>query len=186
MNFSEYAQITASLLNRSSALEKDVKTAIDISIQTLQIGGRLFFCGNGGSAADAQHWAAELTGKLRKTGSPLSAISLTVDTSAITAIGNDYGFEYVFSRQLLGLGRPGDTLFAISTSGKSRSVLNACIKAREMKIMVIGLTGVNGVELRVNSDVCLSVDSNNTEEIQHVHEVLGHYIMGEIESAFRK
>lgn len=186
MNFSEYAQATATLLNRSKSFDKEVKTVIDISIQTLQIGGRLFFCGNGGSAADAQHWAAELTGKFRKTGAPLSAIALTVDTSAITAIGNDFGYEYVFSRQLMGLGRPGDTLFAISTSGKSLSVINACIKAREMKIMVVGLTGVSGEELRANSDVCISVDSNNTEEIQHVHQVLGHYIMGEIECAFRK
>ena len=124
-----------------------VKEAGKLSIKTLKNGGRILVCGNGGSAADAQHIAAELSGRFKKERIALAGIALTTDTSALTAIGNDYGYEYVFSRQLEAIGRKGDILIAISTSGNSKNVLNSMKSAKKLGIKTITLTGKTGGEM---------------------------------------
>lgn len=142
-------------------------------------GGRLFFCGNGGSAADAQHLATELLIRLRSAVERPSwpAIALTLDPTALTAGGNDYGFEEVFARPLSGLGRAGDVLFGITTSGKSPNVLRALETAREMGIVTVGLLGGDGGPARALCDHALVVPSDVTARIQEAHIALGHAVM---------
>jgi D-sedoheptulose 7-phosphate isomerase len=142
-------------------------------------GGRLFFCGNGGSAADAQHLATELLIRLRSSVERPSwpAIALTLDPAALTAGGNDYGFEQVFARPLSGLGRAGDVLFGITTSGKSPNVLRALETARGMGIVTVGLLGGDGGPARALCDHVLLVPSAVTARIQEVHIALGHAVM---------
>ena len=142
-------------------------------------GGRLFFCGNGGSAADAQHLATELLVRLRSSVERPSwpAIALTLDPTALTAGGNDYGFEEVFARPLSGLGREGDVLFGITTSGRSPNVLRALETARGMGIATIGLLGGDGGPARALCDHALIVPSNVTARIQEAHIALGHAVM---------
>ena len=141
--------------------------------------GRLFFCGNGGSAADAQHLATELLVRLRSAVERDSwpAIALTLDPVALTAAGNDYGFENVFSRPLSGLGRPGDVLFGITTSGKSPNVLKALETARGMGIVTVGLLGGEGGPARALCDHVLLVESTVTARIQEAHIAIGHAVM---------
>lgn len=146
-------------------------------------GGKVMFCGNGGSAADAQHLAAELMGRFLRDRAPLAALSLTVDTSAITAIGNDFGYEYVFSRQLAGIGRKGDALVGISTSGNSKNVIGALETARRMGIRTIGLTGGNGGAMAEHCDVCIRVPASRTDQIQQMHIAIGHILCGLVEDA---
>ncbi len=141
---------------------------------TILAGRKILLCGNGGSAADAQHIAAELVGRYVRERAPLPAIALTVDTSILTAIGNDYGFEHVFSRQVTALGAPGDLLVAISTSGKSPNVLAAARAARERGLVVVGMTGHDGGALAALCDVCLRVPSRTTARIQECHITIGH------------
>lgn len=142
-------------------------------------GGRLFFCGNGGSAADAQHLATELLIRLRSAVERPSwpAIALTLDPTALTAGGNDYGFEEIFARPLSGLGRAGDVLFGITTSGKSPNVLRALETAREMGIVTVGLLGGDGGPARALCDHALVVPSDVTARIQEAHIALGHAVM---------
>lgn len=139
-------------------------------------GGKVMLCGNGGSAADSQHIAAELLGRFVLDRRPLPAIALTVDTSALTAIGNDFGFDEVFSRQVLGLGRPGDVLLALSTSGNSRNVLAAVEAARGIGVYVVGLTGAGGGRMAGLCDVCIRVPSTVTARIQEMHIAVGHLV----------
>lgn len=176
---------TISLLTESKSLEVAVDEALLVLLDTIRNSRKILICGNGGSAADSQHWAAELVGRFRSEGRALSAISLTVDTSAITAIANDFGFDRIFERQLSAHGIEGDCLIAISTSGNSENVVKAVKKAREMKIKTISVIGGNGGELRSISDHVILVPSDETELIQHVHLVIGHFLMGEIEANFR-
>lgn len=138
--------------------------------------GRLLLCGNGGSAADSQHWAAEWTVRFEKDRRALSAIALTVDTSALTAIGNDLGFARVFSRQVEALGRPGDVLVAISTSGNSENIIQAVTVAKERGITTIGFTGRDGGTLAQLVDIALIVPSQNTARIQEAHEFIMHVL----------
>jgi D-sedoheptulose 7-phosphate isomerase len=145
--------------------------------------GTLFLCGNGGSAADSQHIAAEFTGRYLKERRPLPAIALTVNSSGITAVGNDYGYEEVFARSLRALGRRGDVLVAISTSGNSPNVLRAVAVAKEIGIVSIGMTGHNGGRLRESCDLCLSVPSPDTPRIQETHILIGHIMSGLVEDA---
>ena len=162
--------------------QKDnIDSATNLVLETLRNKNKVIFCGNGGSAADSQHLAAELMGRYKIDRSPLPAIALTVDTSAITAIANDYGYENVFSRQLQGLGVKGDVLIAISTSGKSKSILEAIKKAKEMNIKVISLTGENISEMNKNSDICINTPSNQTNHIQEMHITIGQLICGLVE-----
>jgi D-sedoheptulose 7-phosphate isomerase len=163
------------------ALSPEVAAAAARMVAALRAGNAILFCGNGGSAADAQHLAAELVGRYLRDRPPLRALALTVDSSALTAIANDYGYEQVFARQLRGLGRPGDVLVAISTSGNSPSVVRAVEAAREMGIASIGLTGAAGGALAGLCDLCLRVPSDRTNHIQEMHIALGHLICGIVE-----
>lgn len=146
----------------------------ELWVSALFGGRKVLFAGNGGSAADAQHLAAELIGHFRLEREPLAAFALTTDTSALTAIGNDYGYEHVFSRQVLALAAPGDVLVAISTSGNSPNVLHAAEAAKRRGATVIGLTGQTGGKLKALCDVCLCVPSTSTPHIQEAHITLGH------------
>ena len=142
----------------------------------LEKGRKILICGNGGSAADSQHMAAEFVGRFVKERQSLPALALTVDTSLLTAVGNDYGFDCVFSRQVQGLGQEGDVLIAISTSGNSANVVKAVKTAKEKGIYVIALTGENGGILAKESDLCLAVPSQVTARIQEMHIMIIHMI----------
>ena len=166
------------------ALEADIKKACETAVATLKAGGKILLCGNGGSAADAQHIAAELTGRYKTERGALAGIALTTDTSALTAIGNDYGYEFVFSRQLEALGREGDLLIAISTSGNSGNVVKALERARKIGIKTIGLSGRTGGAMNELCELNLVVPSNDTPRIQEMHIMIGHIICQAIDDAF--
>jgi D-sedoheptulose 7-phosphate isomerase len=150
---------------------------------SLRAGGKLMLCGNGGSAADAQHWATELVGRFHHDRPGLAAVALTADGTALTALGNDYGYERIFARQVEALGRPGDVLFALSTSGRSPSILAALAAARAGGIATIGFTGAAGTAMEPLCDLLLRVPHAETPRIQEGHEALGHAICGLIEAA---
>ena len=169
------------LLQAVDPLNSLVEKAASLSAQSLQSGGKLMFCGNGGSAADCQHLSAELTGRFIKDRHPLAALALSTDTSAITCISNDYSFDEVFARQVQGLGRAGDVLLAISTSGNSRNVIRAAEEARAAGISVIGLLGREGGALKELCDVAIVVPSQVTARIQESHILIGHTLCGMIE-----
>ncbi len=162
--------------NALPQLAADVSKAVDIIRSSLAAGGKLLIAGNGGSAADAQHIAAELTGRFLRERKPLPALALHGNTSALTAIGNDYGYEHVFARELSAHARPGDVFLAISTSGGSKNILRAVEAAREKKVTVIGLTGESGGPMRAACDLCLRVPSKSTARIQEMHITIGHAI----------
>ena len=166
------------------ALEADIKKACETAVATLKAGGKILLCGNGGSAADAQHIAAELTGRYKTERGALAGIALTTDTSALTAIGNDYGYEFVFSRQLEALGREGDLLIAISTSGNSGNVIKALELACKIGIKTIGLSGRTGGAMNELCELNLVVPSNDTPRIQEMHIMIGHIICQAIDDAF--
>jgi len=149
--------------------------------EALRRGNKVMFCGNGGSAADSQHLAAELVGRYRRNRPGLAALALTVDTSALTAIGNDFGFEEVFSRQVEALGQPGDVLVAISTSGRSPNVLRAVDAARALGLKTVGLVGRDGGQLAGLVDLALVVPSEDTARIQECHITLGHILCDLVE-----
>jgi len=155
-------------------LAPDVSQAVDIIYSALAAGGQLLIAGNGGSAADAQHIAAELTGRFLLERKPFRALALHVNTSSLTAIGNDYGFEHVFARELSAHARPGDVLLAITTSGNSANILRAIEAARKGKVAVIGLTGESGGKMRGACDLCLCVPSKSTARIQEMHITIAH------------
>lgn len=153
-----------------------IEKMADIVVSTLSGGRRIYLCGNGGSASDAQHIAAELIGRFKCERHPLPAIALTTDTSALTAIGNDYGYEEVFSRQVAGLMVTGDLLIVISTSGNSANVIRAAKCAREKGGAVIGWLGKDGGRLKELVDVALIVPSDDTARIQEMHITVGHIL----------
>jgi D-sedoheptulose 7-phosphate isomerase len=161
----------------------DINAAGRILVAAIQSGGKVMFCGNGGSAADAQHLAAELSGRFLQDRKSLAGLALTTDTSALTAIGNDFGFDHVFSRPLRGLGRAGDALVAISTSGNSANVLEAIKAAREIGIKVVGLTGAKGGKLADAADICIKAPADRTDHIQEMHIAVGHMLCGIVEEA---
>lgn len=146
-------------------------------------GHKALFFGNGGSAADAQHLAAEFLGRYLRERAPLPALALNTNTSAVTAIGNDYGYEQTFSRQLRALSSPGDVAVGISTSGNSANVLEALVCARELGLFTIALTGASGGKLRGLVDVLIAVPSNDTPRIQECHILAGHAICDAVERA---
>jgi D-sedoheptulose 7-phosphate isomerase len=150
-------------------------------VNTLRSGGKVLLAGNGGSAADAQHIAGEMLSRLNYDRMPVAALALTTDTSVLTAIGNDYGFENVFARQIIGLGCPGDVFIAISTSGRSANILRAIDAARERRLVVIGLTGSSGGEMQSRCDLCLQAPSGSTPLIQQIHIMAAHIICGLVE-----
>jgi D-sedoheptulose 7-phosphate isomerase len=165
------------------ALAPAVGRAAALMTATLASGQKVMLCGNGGSAADSQHIAAELVGRFVKDRKALPAIALTTDTSALTSIGNDYGFEDVFARQVSGLGRAGDCLMAISTSGNSRNVIRAATVARAAGIHTLGLLGRDGGELLKLCDVPILVPSATTARIQEAHIFIGHTLCAMVEEA---
>jgi D-sedoheptulose 7-phosphate isomerase len=156
---------------------------LDACIAAINRGNKIMFIGNGGSAADAQHLATELTVRYKKDRLPIAAIALTTDTSALTAIGNDFGFDQLFARQVAALGKPGDVLIAISTSGNSQNVLTALDWARRMKITTVGFTGGTGGKMLPALDIALCVPSNVTARIQEMHISFGQMLCGGLEQA---
>jgi len=163
-----------------------VSHAVDMICASLAAGGQLLVGGNGGSAADAQHIAAELTGRFFLERQPLRAIALHVNTSALTAIGNDYGYEHVFARELSAHARPGDVFLAITTSGNSQNILSAIDVARKSQVAVIGLTGESGGKMRAVCDLCLCVPSRSTPRIQEMHITIAHAICQLVEERLAK
>lgn len=176
----ECASVTQSLLESSAYLSAVVEVA-DAITKCLHSGNKVLFFGNGGSAADAQHLAAELTGRFLKERKSLSALALTTNSSVLTAIGNDYSFDDIFARQIEGIGSPNDVAFGISTSGNSSNVLRAVKLAREMKMVTVGLTGKTGGKLRSVVDRCICIPSDQTPRIQEAHILTGHILCELIE-----
>ena len=161
--------------------EEKLKKAIDVIYNALKDGNKILICGNGGSAADSQHFAAEIVGRFKLERKGMPAIALTTDTSILTAIGNDYGFDRIFERQIEALGKEGDVLVGISTSGNSENVIKAVNKAKEMGIYTIGLLGKSGGKLKDIVDLALIVPSNDTARIQECHLTIYHVICEEVE-----
>ncbi len=164
-------------------LQSYIYTACMIASETIKKGGKILLFGNGGSAADAQHIAAELVGRYKKDREALAAIALTTDTSAITAIGNDYGYEYVFVRQIEALAKKEDMLIGISTSGNSENVLRALHKGKEIGCKTIGLSGKGGGKMDRVCDLNIVIPSNDTARIQEMHIMIGHIISEAVESS---
>jgi len=167
----------------SRALVPEIEAAAETMSSALRHGGKIIFCGNGGSAADAQHLAAEFVGRFLKERPAYAALALNANSSSLTSIGNDYGFDSVFSRQVQGLGRADDVLIAISTSGNSPNVNEAVRTARELGLQVIGLSGRGGGELRTLCHRCIVVPSESTPRIQEMHITIGHVLCGLVEDA---
>lgn len=175
----EIKRLSQEILSESTA------QAALLILNTLMEDGKILICGNGGSAGDAQHFAAEMTGRFEKERMELAAIALTTDTSALTAIGNDYGFEHIFSKQVRALGRTGDVLVGISTSGNSANVIEAIHAAHERDMKIIALTGKNGgkiAEILKDDDILLNVPHARTARIQEVHILLIHALCDCIDS----
>lgn len=152
----------------------EVERAAEVILAAVRGGGKILVCGNGGSAADAQHFAAEFLCRYKNDRRPLAAVALTVDTSALTAIANDYGFEYVFARQVEALGAHGDVLVAITTSGKSPNVLRAMDAAKKKELKIVALTGARGGALDGLADVAIKIPSEETARVQEMHELVIH------------
>jgi D-sedoheptulose 7-phosphate isomerase len=166
-------------------LTAPLTAAIELMTKTLQSKNKIMACGNGGSAADAQHFSAELLNRFERERKPLGALALTTDSSTLTSIGNDYSFDEIFSKQILGLGQPGDTLLAISTSGNSENVIAAINAAHKLHVNVVALTGKSGgkmAQLLLSDDVHICVPSEQTARIQEVHLLCLHCLCDGIDS----
>ena len=172
--------------NRDNALLEVAREIARAMIAALRSGNKILIIGNGGSAADAQHIAAEIVGRYRRDRSAWAAIALTTDTSALTSIANDYGFEQIFARQVEGLGRRGDVLLALSTSGKSPNIVAALRIARERELVTMGFTGSNGGNLRALCDHLLVAPADDTPVIQQIHLAVAHGICDEIEQSMMR
>jgi D-sedoheptulose 7-phosphate isomerase len=173
----QFAESVQLKLEASRLLAAPIARAADLLARTLKAGGKVLACGNGGSAADAQHFAAELLNRFEIERAPLAAIALTTDSSTLTSIANDYAYEQVFSKQLRGLGRRGDALLAISTSGNSRNVIEAMQAAHELGVHVVALTGAGGGKMAAlisPEDVNICVPHKRTARIQEVHLLVLH------------
>jgi D-sedoheptulose 7-phosphate isomerase len=184
------AEIRDAILDSAATLRRLAEDAeavatiagiVELSVAALSRGNKLLLCGNGGSAADAQHWAGELVARFHYDRPGLPAIALTTDSSILTAIGNDYGYDRVFARQVEALGAAGDVLYALSTSGNSANILAALRAAKAKGLATIGFTGATGGEMRALCDLCLRVPATATPLIQEGHEVAGHTICAMIE-----
>ena len=160
-----------------------IEKAADMITASLRGGGKIHFCGNGGSAADAQHLAAELSGRFYYDRPPLNAEALHCNSSYLTAVGNDYGYEHIFARLMRGTGHKGDVLVGISTSGNSKNILEAYNACKELGISIISMTGETGGKMKEASDILLNVPSTDTPRIQESHIMIGHIICELVESA---
>jgi D-sedoheptulose 7-phosphate isomerase len=170
--------------NTLAQLQGDIAKACEIVVACSKSGKKVLLFGNGGSAADAQHIAAEFTGRFVKERRSLPAIALTTDTSALTAISNDYGFDRVFERQVEGLAVAGDVLIGISTSGNSPNVVKALLKGKEAGCRTIGLSGRDGGEMNNCCDINIVIPANVTARVQEMHILIGHIICGAVDDAF--
>jgi len=170
------------LLQNEEVLRK-IEQAVQICIEGLHDGKKIYLCGNGGSAADAQHIAAELSGRFYYDRKPLPAEALHVNTSYVTAVANDYDFSQIYSRMVAAFGSKGDILIGISTSGNSANVINAIEAAKKIDMKTIGLTGEKGGKLDNATDICIKVPSENVARIQEAHILIGHILCEEIEKA---
>lgn len=155
---------------------ESIGQVVDIWVHALSSGGKVLFCGNGGSAADAQHLAAELSGRFYFDRDPLPAEALHVNTSYLTAVANDYSYEEIYARLVKGMGQPGDVLVAISTSGNSSNILRAVEEAKRKKMIVVGMTGESGGKMADLCDVLLNVPSTDTPRVQESHIMMGHIL----------
>lgn len=164
------------IMSADDDLLKRIETVASICVSALRNNNKILFAGNGGSAADSQHLAGELVSRFAYDRPGLLAFALTTDTSILTAIGNDYGYERIFARQIEAVGRTGDIFFAISTSGRSPNILEAVRTARERGLITVGLTGSSGDALAELCDHCLRVPTNSTPRIQEGHILMGHII----------
>ena len=181
LSIEESIQVKQLILQDIDLVEK-ISAAAEMMCASLRNQGKIHFCGNGGSAADAQHLAAELSGRFYFDRPPLNAEALHCNTSYLTAVGNDYGYEHIFSRLLAGTGHAGDVLVGISTSGNSQNIVKAFEKAREMGIQTIALTGRGGGKMKELADLCLNVPSTDTPRIQESHIMIGHIICELVET----
>lgn len=181
-----YARITESAgvidaMRKDSYLIETIGNIASVCVSMLKAGGKLLFMGNGGSAADSQHLAGEMVSRFILDRPGLPAFALTVDSSVITAIANDYGYDQLFSRQVEAVGRPGDVLFGISTSGRSANVLAGLHTARKMGLVTVGMTGNSGGDITEIVDHVIEIPSSSTPKIQEGHIIVGHIICGLIE-----
>jgi D-sedoheptulose 7-phosphate isomerase len=181
-NINEHNECIKSLVNLSSKVDK----MGSLILTTLRNENKVMICGNGGSAADAQHFSSELLGRFVADRQPLAALALTTDTSALTCIGNDYEFNDVFARQVTALGKAGDILFLISTSGNSENLIKAAKAARKLGIQVISLLGNNGGQLLSYSDVSAVVEAKVTARIQEAHILIIHTLCSIIDAEYTK
>src|SRR5271163_865708 len=175
----EHLQVVRQLASSLPLLEE----VADRLYTSLRNGGKVLWFGNGGSAADSQHLASELVGRFRRERRGMASIALTTDSSALTSIGNDYGFECIFSRQIEALCAPGDVAVGISTSGNSANVCCALVKARELGAYTFAMTGASGGQVLDLAEACLRIDSNDTARIQEAHILAGHMLCDAIEDA---
>lgn len=179
---SELRQISDNFI-KLQALAPVIEQVANACALTIKQGGKVMFCGNGGSAADSQHLAAELVGRYKKNRPAMNALALTVDTSILTAVGNDYGYDTIFERQLQGVGKKGDVLIGLSTSGNSANVVKAFNLAKEMGICTVAFTGSKGGIMKDIADIVLNVPSDITNNIQEMHIAAGHLVCGLVEDA---
>jgi len=167
--------VKQAVLNDDELL-RTIETVVELMASTFSNGNKVLFCGNGGSAADAQHLAAEFSGRFYSDRNPLPSEALHCNTSFLTAVGNDYGYEFVYSRMMKGIGRPGDILVGLSTSGNSPNIINAFEVCREIGVVTIGMTGATGGKMLGLSDHIINVPSTDTPRIQESHITIGHII----------
>lgn len=177
---SEHIQVITQL----TKLQGEIEQFASLCRAAIRNGNKILFMGNGGSAADAQHLAAEFVGRFEKERSGLPAIAITTDTSILTAAGNDYGFEQIFARQVEALANPGDVVVGISTSGNSPNIVKAMEAARRRKTVTIGLTGEGGGQMAGLCDICVKVPSRHTARIQESHILIGHIVCASIDEEY--
>ena len=177
---------TKQLVLQNQDLLNTIEKVIDVIVNAFKNGKRVYFCGNGGSAADAQHLAAEFSGRFYSDRKALPAEALHCNTSYLTAVANDYGFDVIYSRMIDGIGHAGDVLVGLSTSGNSKNILNAFETARTKKIITIGLTGSTGGKIKELSDHLINIPSNDTPRIQESHIMVGHIICQLVEEKLFK
>ena len=182
--FDEFNDHQDVLKKTIEGLENDIEGAGELIVSTLKAGNKVLLFGNGGSAGDAQHIAAELTGRYKTERQALPAVALTTDTSAITAIGNDYGFDRIFDRQVEAIGKEGDLLIGISTSGNSRNVLRALAYGKDNGMNTLGLSGKGGGDMKNLCDINIIIPSDDTARIQEMHILIGHVLCGIIDGSF--
>ena len=179
----EETQSSLGKLLVDEAVLESIAQIATLCARTIRAGGKVMFAGNGGSAADAQHLAGEFVSRFNFDRPGIAGLALTTDTSVLTAIGNDYGYEHVFARQIQALGRPGDVFIGITTSGRSPNILRAFEQARSIEVVSVGLTGANGASLLQVCDHCIVVPERPTPRVQELHIAIGHTICALVEVA---